>query len=250
MAAALWGQQPRNLVEVATLSQLQPYLESRANLDWLMTRTYSKTIMENIDQNQFQPINTDNKFRALQGNNITRNEAIPNGEAQTKQPLSKYPDDEKRWLVTTADEERSKGTGFMLRLKQWWDEQCPEKDRVSKQNLWDNPERFKKELEMDVWSEKAQIEIEEDTPLKSTHKWTTEMKVNLLKTEEQERNQGRRFMKKMKEAWDDICENSTISAQTLRDNAARFCKDKSLLNLITVRDGNDVEPEAIDIRAI
>ena len=76
------------------------------------------------------------------------------------------------------------------------------------------------------------------------------MKVNLLKTEEQERNQGRRFMKKMKEAWDDICENSTISAQTLRDNAARFCKDKSLLNRITVRDGNDVEPEAIDIRAI
>ena len=45
-------------------------------------------------------------------------------------------------------------------------------------------------------------------------------------------------------------ENSTISAQTLRDNAARFRKDNSLLNLITVRDGNDVEPEAIDIRAI
>ena len=45
-------------------------------------------------------------------------------------------------------------------------------------------------------------------------------------------------------------ENSTISAQTLRDNAARFRKDNSLLNLITVRDGNDVEPEAIDIRTI
>ena len=45
-------------------------------------------------------------------------------------------------------------------------------------------------------------------------------------------------------------ENSTISAQILRDNAARFRKDNSLLNLITVRDGNDVEPEAIDIRTI
>ena len=76
------------------------------------------------------------------------------------------------------------------------------------------------------------------------------MKVNLLKTEEQKRNRGQRFMKKMKEAWHDIYENSTISAQTLRDNTARFCKDKSLLNLTTVRDGNDVEPEAIDIRAI
>ena len=41
-----------------------------------------------------------------------------------------------------------------------------------------------------------------------------------------------------------------MSAQTLRGNAARFRKDNSLLNLITVKDGNDVEPEAINIRAI
>ena len=103
---------------------------------------------------------------------------------------------------------------------------------------------------MNIRSEKAQIEIEEDTALKSTHKWTTEMKVNLLKIEQRERNRGRGFMKRMKEAWDDIYENSTISAQTLRDSAARFRKDNSLFNLITVRDGNDVEPEAIDIRAM
>ena len=43
--------------------------------------------------------------------------------------------------------------------------------------------------------------------------------------------------------------NSIVSAQTLRDNAARFRKDNSFLNLITARDRNDVEPEAIDIRA-
>ena len=66
--------------------------------------------MENIDQNQFQPINTNNKFRALQGKNIARIKTIPNGEAQTKHPLSTSTDDEKMWLVTTADEERSKGT--------------------------------------------------------------------------------------------------------------------------------------------
>ena len=167
-----------------------------------------------------------------------------------KHPLSTYTDDEKRWLVTTADEEQSKSSGFMLGLKQRWDEQYPEKNHVSKQNLRDNASRFKEELEMNVRSEKAQIEIEEDTTLKSTHKWTTEMKVNLLKIEERERNRDRGFMKRIKEAWDDIYENSTISAQTLRDNAARFRKDNSLLNLITVRDGNDVEPEAINIRAI
>ena len=65
------------------------------------------------------------------------------------------------------------------------------------------------------------------------------MKVNVLKIEEQEKKRGRGFMKRMKEAWDDIYENSTISTQTLGDNASRFCKDNSLLNLITIRDGND-----------
>ena len=54
----------------------------------------------------------------------------------------------------------------------------------------------------------------------------------------------------MKEAWNDTYENSIMSAQQLRDNAARFRKDNSLLNSIEVRDGNDVEPEAIHIRAI
>ena len=57
-------------------------------------------------------------------------------------------------------------------------------------------------------------------------------------------------MKKMKEAWDDIYENSAMSDQTLRGNAARFRKDNSLLILLKVKDGNDVETKAIHIRAI
>ena len=202
-------------------------------------------------QNQFQPIHTNNELRALQGNNVARNEAIPNAETQTKHSLSTYADDEKSWLETKADEERSKSTGFMLRLKLRWDEQYPEKNRVSKQNLRDNAARFKKELEMNVGSEKAQTESKEDTTLNNTHKWTTEMKVNLLKIEERERNRGRRFMKRMKEAWDGIYKNSIMSAQTLRYNAVRFRKGNSLINLILLaRDGNELEPEAIDIRAI
>ena len=43
--------------------------------------------------------------------------------------------------------------------------------------------------------------------------------------------------------------NSTMSDQTLRDNTAGFRKDNPLLNLITIRDGNDLEPERIDIGA-
>ena len=57
-------------------------------------------------------------------------------------------------------------------------------------------------------------------------------------------------MKSMKEAWDTIYGDKPMSAQTLRDKAARFRKDKSLLNLIQVRDGNDVEPEVIQMRVI
>ena len=73
--------------------------------------------MGNIDQNQFQPNNIINEHGALYGNNIARNEAIPNEEAQTKHPLSTYTGYEKKWLVTTADKVQSKGKGFMLKLK-------------------------------------------------------------------------------------------------------------------------------------
>ena len=74
------------------------------------------------------------------------------------------------------------------------------------------------------------------------------MKVNLLKIEEHGRNRGQGYMKRMKEAWDDIYENSTMSTQTLRDNAARFRKGKSLFSLTKVIDANDVELEVIQIR--
>ena len=57
-------------------------------------------------------------------------------------------------------------------------------------------------------------------------------------------------MKKIKEVWEDIYENSTMSAQTLRDNPDRLHTDTSLLELAKVRDGNDAGPEVIQIRAI
>ena len=44
--------------------------------------------------------------------------------------------------------------------------------------------------------------------------------------------------------------NSTMTALTLRDNTARFPKDKSLLNLTKVRHGNDVDSEITQKRAI
>ena len=65
--------------------------------------------------------------------------------------------------------------------------------------------------------------------------WTNEMKLNLLRIEKVEREKGRGFMKRMKKAWDLIYEDRPLSAQCLRDNAARFHNDKSLMNLLLVR---------------
>ena len=95
-----------------------------------MTRACSKAFMRDIDQNQFQPNNTIKKHKALQGNNLARNEAIPNGEKLIKHPLSTYKDDTKRWLVTTVDEEQSKGIEFILRFKWRWDKQYTEKNNI------------------------------------------------------------------------------------------------------------------------
>ena len=39
------------------------------------------------------------------------------------------------------------------------------------------------------------MEIDQDNILNNVSKWTNEMKVNLLKIEKRERNQGRGFMK-------------------------------------------------------
>ena len=102
---------------MATLSKLQPHLENWAVLDLLITHAYSKKLMGDSDQPQFQADSTNNKHGALQGNNVARNEAIPNREAQTKHPLSTYKNEKKRWLVTAAHKEQCKGTGFILRLK-------------------------------------------------------------------------------------------------------------------------------------
>ena len=57
-------------------------------------------------------------------------------------------------------------------------------------------------------------------------------------------------MKRMKEAWNDIYQNSAMSVQILRDNAARFRKGQLLLNFTKLRDGNDLEPEVTQIRVI
>ena len=58
----------------------------------------------------------------------------------------------------------------MLKLRLRCGGQHPEKNPISKQNLRDTTAKFKKELQMNAGSEKANIEIEQDTILNKTNK--------------------------------------------------------------------------------
>ena len=62
--------------------------------------------------------------------------------------------------------------------------------------------------------------------------WTTEMKISLVTIDDEERRKGRGFMKRVKETM-------------LRDNAARFKKETKIMNLILVRQREEIEPEAM-----
>ena len=227
---------------------IKPYPESRATLDGLLVPVRRLQLyMGDLDYNQFQPNNeTNNTNGALQRTNVARqDQADSNEEAHRRHYLSTYTDDEKRWLVKVEEEERRRGKGFMERLKRRWDEKYPEKRNMSKQNLRDNAVRFKREININIEATQDNINGSDNTST-SNAKWANERKINLLRIEEQERSRGRGFMKRMKEAWDSIYEDKTMSAQCLGDNAARFRKDKAVANLIEVRDRRELEPDQVE----
>ena len=66
--------------------------------------------------------------------------------------------------------------------------------------------------------------------------WTTEMKIKLIMIDEEEHVKGRGFMKRVKERWKvEYPEYSEASWQKLRDNAARFKKEKEIRKLMLVQ---------------
>ena len=76
--------------------------------------------------------------------------------------------------------------------------------------------------------------------------WTTEMKISLVTIDDEERRKGRDFMKRMKKRWGEkYPEYRQASWQKVRDNAARFKKETEIMNLILVRQREEIEPEAM-----
>ena len=54
---------------------------------------------------------------------------------------------------------------------------------------------------------------------------TTEMKITLVKNDEEERSKGRVFMKRVEERWDlEFLEQASVSIDNLRSNASHFEK--------------------------
>jgi hypothetical protein len=135
---------------------------------------------------------------------------------------------------------RARGYGFMKRIKARWDEEFSNKRNLSKQNLRDNAARFKKEPREYQALPSGNIEqcVVEVIPVSKANNrstWSNDMKLKLVMMDKEEREKGLGFMKRVKDRWDEeFPEYSEITAQSLRDNAARFKSDIMIKNLMLV----------------
>ena len=75
------------------------------------------------------------------------------------------------------------------------------------------------------------------------------MKIVLLILDQEERANGRGFMKRVKDRWDIKYHGyRSASCQKMRDNAAQFKKDPELKNLILVRQREEIQRAEIAMR--
>ena len=144
-------------------------------------------------------------------------------------------EEEKHRIVEIDHQERRKGKNFMKRIKRRSNLEFPESKRTA-QNLVDNARRFKKEGWGNM-AEQEELMAEQATPENNNKQlnWTTEMKIDVVIMDKEERAKGRGFMKRVKERWDQkYPEYQQASWQKLRDNPARFKKEPELISLILV----------------
>ena len=145
----------------------------------------------------------------------------------------------------------------MKRTKEKWDAKYPNRNNVSTQNLRDNAVRFRMEMNEPNTTNEIQQEMVDQNrntnnanAAKTNNEWTNEMKLELLKIDKEERSKGRGFMKRMKERWNEKYPGLPVTAQCLRDNAARISKDKALLNLLEVEHQSEIVNNANHAAAI
>ena len=189
--------------------------------------------MGDIDQNQFhtqQTYDIANKTVAQQvdAQNLASQLHKNNVHIMNK---GEWTDKEKLKIVKINREERQKGKNFMKRIKQRWTIELPQQKRTV-QNLVDNAIRFEKESLGPGRGSNLQIQKNID--------WTTEMKIKLVKIDDEERSKGRG--KRVKERWDlEFPKQVSVSMYNLRINASRFQKEPEKRNLISVRNRNEID---------
>ena len=157
-----------------------------------------------------------------------------------------WTNEQRNRLVQIDCEERKKRKHSMARVKARWEAEYPGITRTA-QNLIDSAKRFRKE----GW--RGPVVTEDATQADQTGEverkhldWTTEMNISLVTIDGEERKKGRGFMKRVEERWDEkYPEYRQASWQKLRDNAARFKKETEIMNLILVRQREEIKPEAI-----
>ena len=165
-------------------------------------------VLQDIVDDTVVPMGTDNQAN-LQNNRVR----ITNNR--------EWSEEQKHRIVEIDHQERRKGKNFMKRIKRRWDLEFPESKRTA-QNLVDNARRFKKEGWGNM-AEQEELMAEQATPENNNKQlnWTTEMKINVVIMDKEERAKGRGFMKRVKERWDQkYPEYQQVSWQKLRDNAA------------------------------
>ena len=132
----------------------------------------------------------------------------------------------------------------MRRVKERWDAEYPGIARTA-QNLIENARRFKKE----GWGRSFEIDNRDEVEVqqllnnnRTSLEWTTEMRIVLVTLDQEERANGRGFMKRVKDRWDaKYPEYQSTSWQKLRDNAARFKKDPELIDIMFVRQREQIQ---------
>ena len=154
-------------------------------------------------------------------------------------------------------EERGSGRGFTKRIKEELDAKYPNHNNVSTQNLRDNAVRFRLEMNEPNTTNEIQQEIVDQNhninntnAAKTNNEWANELKLELLKSDREERSKGREFLKQMKERWDEKYPGLPVTTHYLRDKAARISKDKALLNLLEVQDQSEALNNANHATAI
>ena len=185
--------------------------------------------MGDLENNQLQPNIGDFANNTVVPSGADREANHDNNNRLRIMNNRQWTDEQKHEIVEIDTYERRRGTNFMKRIKARWDAEFPDSKRTA-QNLTDNAKKFRKEgwgnqLEQEEEAEKVVNEVGEN---RKQLEWTTEMKINLVVMDNEERPKGRGFMKRVKERWDQrYPEYSSASWQKLRD--------EFVMNLILVR---------------